>query len=341
MAAPGAASPDDRRKAVVVASGGSSLDICYVDEAGSSELLSETTTSSTPVLVIAGLIVPDGSLKGLIWDFLQLKKEFNRSLQHSDMQLSDIVAAEIKGHNLRGDLRTGGRNDRRRAIGIIEKVLSIVGQRQCRLIARVIVKAEGVAIDDRRVYGASIGWICRTFHHYLEERDQTGLVVLDSRTKVKNTPNSDVITTQIFKSGGDQLPRFCEVPLFGHSDSHVALQISDIIASAVLFPAACAAYCADLTWNVHAHESYDEIRVRFGTTIKHLQYRYKAPSVAQWWGGIYALGASRVVRTVDMFASPDATPTLPGVKEAADAATDVGAPFRNACRWHETSIRMA
>jgi hypothetical protein len=73
-----------------------------------------------------------------------------------------------------------------------------------------------------------------------------GLVVLDSRTKVKNTGNADVITTQIFRQGGDPFQQFVEVPVFGHSDSHVVLQIADIIASTVVFPAACSAFCGPL-----------------------------------------------------------------------------------------------
>ena len=44
--------------------------------------------------------------------------------------------------------------------------------------------------------------------------------------------------------------------MFGHSDSHVALQVADILASAVLFPAACSAYCQALTWNQHIHPGY-------------------------------------------------------------------------------------
>ena len=38
--------------------------------------------------------------------------------------------------------------------------------------------------------------------------------------------------------------------MFGHSDAHVALQIADIVASALLFPMACAAYCYELGKNV-------------------------------------------------------------------------------------------
>jgi len=305
------------------------VDICYVDEAGSADLLCESTPASTPILVIAGVIVPDGHLKDVIWEFLQLKKTFNTSLARPGIQLSDVIRTEIKGADLRADLRTGNRNAKRRALKIIQETMALLSRQQCRVVARVLVKTKDVPLDDRAVYGASIGWICRTFHSYLEERSQPGLVVLDSRTKVKNTPNSDVITTQIFRSGGDPLPRFCEVPVFGHSDSHVVLQIADILASAVLFPAACAAYCSEMVWNSHAHAKYDEVRQQFGPRLRELQYRYRDASAGQWRGGIYAFGTSAFVRTTDLFSSPHMEPTLPGILEGSptEATSSVEQPL--------------
>lgn len=107
------------------------MDICYVDESGSSELLCESAPGSTPVLVISGLIVPDGKLKDLVWEFLQLKKEFNPSLADAP-RLWEVIATEIKGANLRADVRSGVRRRVRRAHGMIGKILALLERHQCR-----------------------------------------------------------------------------------------------------------------------------------------------------------------------------------------------------------------
>lgn len=80
----------------------------------------------------------------------------------------------------------------------------------------------------------------------------TGLMILDSRTKVKNVGSVHGIITRKFKSGGDNLANLIESPVFGHSDSHIGLQLADIVASAGIFPMACAAYCDDLVPSAQA-----------------------------------------------------------------------------------------
>ncbi len=225
----------------------------------------------------------------VVWRYLQLKKQYSPQIAAA-LRLTDVISAEIKGADLRSDLRSASRRRERRAVGLLDRVFDLLRDTHCRVVARVIVKAEDIPMEDRALYGSAISWICAAFHRYLDAQDRQGLVVLDSRTKVKNTPNSDVITTQKFRSGGDRLSRLVEVPVFGHSDSHVALQIADIVASAVLFPAACSAYCTELTWNQHVHAQYDVIRDRFGPRLREMQYRYYDDSTQQWRGGIYATG---------------------------------------------------
>jgi Protein of unknown function (DUF3800) len=299
------------------------MDICYVDESGSSDTLCEAIPDSTPILVTVGLFVPDGHMKSLIWEFLQLKKDFCPHLQADGTQLSDLIKYEIKGADLRSDIRSGSRDRKRRAIGILDRVFTILDRHQCRIVARVLVKTTDARVDDRATYGSMVGWICRTFHRYLEERDEHGLVILDSRTKVKNTGNSDVITTQIFRHGGDPFARFVEVPLFGHSDSHVVLQMADVVASAVVFPSSCAAFCGHLHWNHHSHEKYDEIRIRFGSRLKAAQFRFFDETSAQWRGGVYAngnLAAGHGARQI--FGIANQTARLPGIIEQVDAELD-------------------
>lgn len=267
------------------------MDICYVDESGSCELLLPSAPNSSPVLVILGLIVPSGRMKDLVWDFLKVKKRFNPSLNKG--QLSAVISAEMKGGNLRGDIRKGSHRQSRRAVQILDAVLELVEKHQCKVLGRVVVKDENEVLDDSIVYGSAVSWICHNFHAYLEaEPYGAGLVILDSRSQRSNTPNSDRITTKKFASGGDTLSKLAEVPVFGHSVSHVGLQIIDIIASAIAFPSACAAYCEHLDWNDHAHPAYEQIRDRFGERLEQLQWRYFDNARGYWRGGIYATGSS-------------------------------------------------
>lgn len=105
--------------------------------------------------------------------------------------------------------------------------------------------------------------------------------------------------------------------MFGHSDSHVALQVADILASAVLFPAACSAYCQALTWNQHIHPGYDQIRAQFGPRLKALQYRYFDPSLQVWRGGIYPTGPTGGLAPTLLAPPASLAPKLPFAKPTA------------------------
>ena len=282
--------------------------LCYVDESGSAELLHTGQPASTPVFVLAALVVPKGELRSLVWEYLQLKKTYNPSL--ANVRLHELIAREVKGADLRADLRSGSRSRSRRAVGLVEQVLRIVNAHSCRVTARVTVKAVGVPLNDTTVYTSSLRWICATFHEQLSEVNDQGLVVLDSRTKVKNTPNTQMVTTQMYKKGGDPMPRLVESPVFGHSDSHVALQIVDVLVSALLFPLACLAYCGDLSWNQHAQADYSVLRQRFGSSVKNLQYRYFDASAGQWRGGIYATGPAGGLDARRLWSDPTPSPRL-------------------------------
>ncbi len=300
------------------------MDICYVDESGDAgELLCLTSPTSTPVVVIAGVIVPSGQLMNVVWDFLSLKKETNPQLR--TVPLSALIATEVKGADLRSDIRSNSRRRRRRATRIIDKTLGILESHGCMIVGRVLVKDVDVPLEDRAAYGSSVGWLCRTFHVHLEGQATTGLVVLDSRNSAKNAPNSHTITTQKFRSGGDPLPRLNEIPVFGHSDCHVALQIADIVASAVIYPAACTAYCRKLTWNHHAHQSYKEVAAMFGDRLKRLQFRYFDQPSGQWRGGLFVTGSSGSMPSRLLFGSERHRPLVP--EPAVDAISTDALPM--------------
>lgn len=270
---------------------GVALHICYIDESGSSERFTPSIVESTPVFALVGVSVPHLRQKDLIWQFLQLKKEFEPQLTKPGKRLSDVVRHEVKGSRLRKDVRAeGSRNRRRRAIGFVDKTLGLLESNDCRLMGKVLVKSPNSDYVDAATYGAAIRDLACTFNRQLDGCDSQGIMLLDARTKSKNEGNVHVVTTGRFKSGGDQYPHLVEAPTFGHSDTHVPLQIADIVASAVVFPLACTAYCSSHTWSTHVHHRFEDLRDRFGPRLARLQYRYSDESGARH-GGFKVVGA--------------------------------------------------
>jgi hypothetical protein len=299
--------------------GGSPLDICYIDESGTAEVLTEAIPNSTPAFVIAGVIVPHANLDAVRNEFLDIKRQFNPSLRRA--LLSTVVATELKGSDLRADVRSDDRQRQRRAFGVIDRVLDLMEKHKCRLIARIIVKGVDESLSDPTLYSSAVQWLCQTFHDYLAEHDTDGLMLLDSRTKVKNMPVCSGIVTKKLRAAGDPYDRMPEAPVLGHSDSHIGLQLADIVSSALLFPAACSAYCATLTWNIHAHDAYDLIRVRYIDRIQALQYRRFNAASSRWTGGVWATGGNR--RLEPLFRVPIDVTMADGTTVVTEAAAPV------------------
>lgn len=248
--------------------------MCFIDESGDAAACSPEHPDAPPVFILVGITVPAERAKSLTWDFLQMKKTFEPRLE--DVRFSELVRHEIKGSTLRRDLRASGRKRRRRALGILDKTLTILEDHDCLLAGEVVVKEPGQQIFDTPMYGKAVQYLATTLESALAAADTTGLLILDSRTKVKNEGNVHGITTRRFRKGGDLFPHLLEAPVFGHSDTHVPLQIADLIASALVFPIACNVYCADHTWcrHVEGSEHFEVLRERFGARLQSLEYRY-------------------------------------------------------------------
>lgn len=269
--------------------------LCYVDESGNDQVLDRP--DAAPVLVIAGIIVAEAKLKALIWGYLDLKKRFIGFAD--DAKLSEIIRTEIKGSDLRADLRSGKHRRERRAMGILHGVMDLLELHHVSLVGQVWVKCDGEGVS-QGFYPGAIARLAADFQSQLVAAESRGLMVLDARTKYKNVPSVNGITTRKFKTGGDELDMLAESPVFGHSDAHVALQIADIVASALLFPMACLAYCHDLTDNAHPHENYAKIRDTFGARVKALEYWY-ARRDGERGGGVGVRDRRGTGRALDLY----------------------------------------
>lgn len=305
--------------------------LCYLDESGTGQVLNPAIPDSVPVMVIGGFTVPESQLKGLAWDFIALKKHFRPELRKLS-NLSQVVHHEVKGEGLRKPFRRSSRKPRRKAHGFLDHLLTILEQHDCTVMARIWVKKEGVVNDDAAMYASSVTALCANFEHYLAERSGSGITVLDSRNPTDNVGNVHCVTTQKFARGGDRMSHVAESPLFGHSSTHLGLQIADLLVSAVLAPAAAVTYAGDLSGNVHCHPGFAEIRDRHCPRIGKLQHRYQAP-IGKWTGGIVVSDARGHQSAGKLFV-PDPAPAtasepLPGIPEqtsARDLATIAAIP---------------
>lgn len=260
------------------------MHLCYIDEAGNGQTLDPARPDAPPVLVVGGFTAPRSQVKDLTWDFLEVKKHYRPQLRRAD-QLSDVIQHEIKGSDVRKNLRAGNHQWRRAAMELLASVLDILERHDAKVLARVWVKEEGLAFDESGVYPASVGSLTETFQAQLAHEHSRGMMVLDSRTKVKNAPNVHCVTPRKYRAGGDSLRGVIESPVFGHSDTHTLLQLADLLVSSLLFPIACHSYMNDVTWNVHCDDAYQPLREQFGARLKKLQFRYQGVD-GKWRGGI-------------------------------------------------------
>ncbi len=170
-------------------------------------------------------------------DFLALKRRFFPRIHRSPHDLNDILL-EIKGADIRRNIALGNRRHRRAAFGFIDHLLSLIEQYHGCIFGRVWVKGIGVPFAGRSVYASSMQYCCTTFQIFLDDFDDEGIIIADSRNKPANTNVSHSIFTQKFKANGDNFSRIVEMPVFGHSDNHAGIQIADLVCSAIIFPMA-------------------------------------------------------------------------------------------------------
>ncbi|MFJ7101968.1 DUF3800 domain-containing protein [Streptomyces albogriseolus] len=188
--------------------------LCYIDEAGNGQTLDPARPDAPPVLVVGGFTIHDSHIKQLTWDFLNIKKTYRPQLRRS-LHLSEMIHTEIKGSDVRKDVRVGNRDQRRAAMLLVDSILGLLERYHARLLARVWVKQEGLAFNETGVYSTSVGSLTETFQAQLLDCHSRGVMVLDSRTKSKNAPNVHCVTTRKYRAGGDLLKGIIESPVFG------------------------------------------------------------------------------------------------------------------------------
>ncbi len=189
--------------------------ICHIDEAGcTTPLSSETIGETQPVLVIVGLVIDVAKVRELTIRFLELKRHYFPKKFRDGNHLLDDVLQEIKGSDLRSNIRNHGEKADA-PLKFADDTLELLRKNDARLFASVWIKGIGKAIDSRAIYTTSIQAACRNFSAFLDRRNDTGFMITDFRTPALNTQVSHSIFTQKHSAKGDLMPRILELPTFG------------------------------------------------------------------------------------------------------------------------------
>ncbi len=248
---------------------------CYIDEAGCPGTLPSSTSPIQPILAITALFIHQKHIPSITKEFLHLKEHFNPEIASSISNSLDMAKYEVKGSNLRKDIRKQNRNRRRRAFGFLDKTITLLENSNSQIVSNIHIKKPGQNFNGKSIYASSIQKICQHFQHFLEEKKSNGLIIADSRSPVLNSNVAHSIFTQKYKYNGDAYPNILEVPTFGHSENHIPIQITDFLTSSLLYPIASHVYCSGHINNEHVHPKYKLIKERYIIKLKHLSYRYK------------------------------------------------------------------
>lgn len=133
-------------------------------------------------MVVSGLIVRADMLDRLTADFLEMKKRY-RPTEGTD--LLDYILIEIKGAALRSRIRSGGHRSQRYALGVLDRVVSLVEKYDIRLVGRIWVKEVDKRLCPRASYTLSIRNIADHFNRFLKERAEHGVFFVMEGRRIK------------------------------------------------------------------------------------------------------------------------------------------------------------
>ena len=239
-------------------------------------MLPSATSQIQPVFVLTALFFPESNIRQLTKDYVALKvKYYPAAFSHLTHDL-EALRVELKGSELKKDLRKHHTDPARKtAERFLDDVLSLVKQHEGRLISRIWIKGVGKPFNGRSIYALTTQKFSMLFQRYLNETNRNGLIIADFREPKANSIISHAIFSQKFKRGrkGDVYPNILESPLFGISDNHAGLQISDIITSAIICPMATHVYCTGHVTSSHVNPNNKYIHQRYRKRIRALEYK--------------------------------------------------------------------
>lgn len=150
----------------------------YVDESGDGETLrAHSPMNTAPVFVLLGVLVPVDCIQRLTVDYLKVKRQFFPGKLPSPHFL-DAVLAEVKGSELRKQLRSGRRGVQRQTLGFIDHSLRVLEEVDARVVGRVYVKKLDDPCDGRAMYTFAVQDLHQHLQHFLSVVDSKSVLHL-------------------------------------------------------------------------------------------------------------------------------------------------------------------
>lgn len=264
------------------------MHIMYIDEAGCPGTLPSSTSPVQPIFILTGLIIKSDKLYSITKDFLSLKRLIYKPKISFEERLN-LSKEELKGSDIKKDIRYSGsaykkKQARRRAKRFIDEILKIINKHDVKILSRVYIKKPGDTFNGIAVYTSAVQCLYDNFNSYLTSNNSEGIVISDNRTLQLNEQLSHSLFTKKNKLSGDAYPKVCEMPTFGQSHNHVMLQLTDIIASALIMPISSHSYCTGFIQSDHVNSDNLRIKADYANSIKPFFYRYQKDG--RWKGGL-------------------------------------------------------
>ena len=262
------------------------MHICYVDESGDSQAVKSLKDDKQPMLIIAGIFVDAARISRLTDDFIRLKRKYYHMYFDNVPHALDVLLTEIKGSDIRTDIRKNPPHSRivQHHFRFLDEVLELCRAQEVKLVSRIWVKEYGQPLPDKSIYTITAQNIAKRFQHFLIEKESRGMIIADFRDPARNRYVSHSIFTQKHKigNGGDAYPSIEETAVFGISNNHSCLQITDLLCSSILAPIAGRTVCQGIFDNAHTHPHYDAVVQRYTKRLKQLQYHCSEEGRRMW-----------------------------------------------------------
>ena len=113
------------------------MQLCYVDESGTAETLLKTDPDQQPVIVVAGVSLPEQDLTKITHEWIKLKTQFNPIIGKSGHGWLDAILKEVKGAKLRNGFRGEPSNrQRKHAVGMIDGTIKLLERHNAKILGR-------------------------------------------------------------------------------------------------------------------------------------------------------------------------------------------------------------
>lgn len=199
----------------------------YIDESGSPELHHvPIAKGETPLFVLTSICIHETDWRGIGHDFVKLKQRFFKNEIGSSIPLT----TEIKGSDLS---RPGNRNNRRNH-AYISSILQLCNRYNISFFSIIIEKDNINPANKTSIYTMSLQYLVERFQAFLDENDDNGIMIVDSRVHNIDLQVANSHLSYVFGNvNGRQCNRIIEAPMFTDSKLTAGLQIVDIVSSCI------------------------------------------------------------------------------------------------------------